>query len=59
MPAPDAVGVAYAVVFGVPLLIAIWYAYMYREIGKAGLTGGSPTEPKPEPDAEPDAEPEA
>lgn len=44
MPPPDAALIAYTIVFGVPLLIVIWYLYMYREIGRAGLTGGGLTE---------------
>ena len=40
MPAPDAAIVAYAVVFGVPLLILLWYYRMYRTIGRENLTGG-------------------
>lgn len=40
MPAPDAAIVAYAIVFGVPLLILAWYYRMYRTLGDSALTGG-------------------
>lgn len=44
MPAPDAAIVAYAVVFGVPLLILAWYYRMYSTLGNDVLTGGGLSE---------------
>lgn len=44
MPAPEAAIVAYAVVFGVPILILLWYYRMYSTLGSENLTGGGLSE---------------
>jgi hypothetical protein len=41
MPAPTPFSyAAYAVISIIPVLILVWYYFMYSEIGKAALTGG-------------------
>lgn len=47
MPAPDAAIVAYAVVFGVPILILAWYYRMYQTLGDRALTGGGLRKSRP------------